>query len=370
MQKAFATQKIEINTRTVVKTVLLMLGLLMAWYLRAVFFMLFFAFILYSSFNPVVNKLEKLRIPRRGSIIIIYFIVFVVISIIFVIGANAIIEQVENLSSDFENIVASFIETITKAFPWLEDRVDPDQISKDIVKSSIENNSLVSSNTVSSAFGVLSSVGSGILAVFVVIMVSVYMMDRKNKFYEDLVNYLPKKYRKEIMDLMKRIETRLGAWFLGQLSLMLVVGFVTWVGVSLPGLFFESYTLDQYALPIALIAGLLEAVPNIGPSITVLIAIIVAVGSGNLTAGDTSAVIIGQSIYVAILGLLIQNLEAMFLVPIVMKKAVGVDPIVTILGIIAALSLFGIIGALLIIPVIATGQIVFEFYRERQVSEN
>jgi len=365
MKQLLATQRIEITTWTILKAVLILIGLFLLWELRAVSFMFFFAFILYSTFNPVVDWFEKRKVPRRLSILVIYLILFVVVSIIFVVGASALIDQVENLSSDFENIFASFIETITKTFPWLENRIDPGEVSKDIVRNNLENSGLFSSQTVTNAFGVLSSVGAAALAAFVVVMVSVYMLDRRDKFYSDIIKYLPHKYEKETMELMRRIETRLGSWFIGQFALMLAVGFVTWVGVSLPGLFFDTYTLDEYALPIALIAGLLEALPYLGPTITVLLAVIIAIGSGNLTNGDTSAVIIGQSMYMLVLGTLIQNLEAVFLVPMVMKKAVGIDPIVTVLGIIAAFGLFGMIGAILIIPVIATGQIIFEFYRER-----
>jgi predicted PurR-regulated permease PerM len=358
--------RIEITTWTIAKAILLLMGLFFFWQLRGVAFMLFFAFILYSAFKPVVDKLEQLKIPRKLSILLIYLVLFMIISIIFVVGANAIIDQIDNLSNDFEGIVSSFIETVSKTFPWLENRIDASELTKEILKNNITKGNLVTSNTLTNAFGVLSSVGAVVLAIFVVVMVSVYMLVRKEKFYARLVDYLPSRHRLNIMELMKRIETRLGSWFIGEVFLMFSIGFATWVGISLPGLFFDNYTLGQYALPIALIAGLLEAVPNLGPTMAVFLALIVAVGSGNLSNGDSTVVIVAQSIYVVAFGTLIQSLEALFLVPMVMKKAVGIDPIVTILGIIAALSLFGIVGALLIIPVIATGQIIFEFYQENK----
>jgi len=358
------TQRIEITTRTVFKVILLLLGLFLAWELRGIFFMLFFAFILYSTFDPVVDYFEHRMIPRWASIFVIYFLLFILISIIMVIGANVLIEQAQNLSSDFDRILTSFIDATTNAFPWLQDKINSEEITDKLLSGDVLQGRLISSDTLSSAFGVISSVGSIALGVFVVIMVSVYMLDRQEKFYSGLIDYVPKANKKKVMQLMKRIETGLGAWFIGQVILMFSVGFVTWVGVALPGLFFEDYTLGQYALPIALIAGLLEAVPNIGPTVTVFIAVFIAIGSGNLSEGDATVVILGQSIYVAILGIVIQNLEAMFLVPIVMKKAVGIDPIITILGIISALSLFGIVGAILVIPIVATGQIVFNFYQE------
>lgn len=364
MKQLKSSLSIEITTWTILKTIVLLVVLFVLWQLRAVAFMLFFAFILYSAFDPVIDYLEKRKVPRWLSIILIYLIGFALFTFILVVSANVLIDQVGNLSNDSDRIIRSFIDALTKVFPWLENRVDPSKIASDITGNGFSNK-LFSSNTVSNAFGVLNSVGSIILGIFVVVVLSIYMLNRQEKFYSPLVEYLPKSDRKVVLELMRRIEDGLGAWFVGELSLMFIIGLLTWIGIMLPSLFFPSYTLDQYALSLALIAGLLEAVPNIGPTITVLIAMIVAVGSGNLTTGDTTLIIVAQSGYVAALGTLIQNLEAVFIVPFVMKKAVGVDPIVTIIGVIAALSIFGIVGALLIIPIIATAQIAFNFYQEQ-----
>lgn len=355
--------RIEITTGTIVKAILVVVGLYFAWQLKAVFFMLFFAFILYSAFNPIVDRLQRRNIPRWMAIFFIYLMLFIVISFITVIGANVLIEQAQRLFKDLDNIILSFLEALEKIFPWLKDQFDYAQFSKDLSSQGLDK--LVSSSNLSSAFGVLSSVGSVGLAIFAVIMVSIYMLGRSEKFYLGIIRYFPKKQHADLSKLMKRVEVGLGSWFVGELILMLTVGFATGVGVALPGLFFESYTLDEYALPIALIAGLLEALPNLGSVITVVIGAIIAIGSGEMSTAEGTVATLAQASYILGLGLLIQNLEAVFLAPTVMKKAVGVDPIVTILAILGALSLFGIIGALVIVPLITTFQIAVDFYREK-----
>lgn len=332
------------------------------WQLKAVFFMLFFAFILYSAFNPVVNKLQKRNLPRWFAIFCIYLMLFIIISFITVLGANVLIGQVQALSKDLDSIIISFLQALERIFPWLQNQVDYNDFVQSLSSEGFHN--ILSSRNLFSAFGVLSSVGSVALAAFAVIMVSVYMLGRKEKFYLGIIKYFPKNHHQDLAKLMKKIEVGLGSWFVGELILMLSVGFFTGVGVALPGLFFDSYTLDDYALPIALIAGLLEALPNLGPTITVIISAIIAIGSGDLTTAESTVTTLAQASYVSGLGLLIQNLEAVFLVPAVMKKVVGVDPIVTILAIVGALGLFGIIGALIIVPIITTVQIIIDFYRE------
>ena len=362
MSSSKAITKIEITTLTIIKSVCILVGLYFVWQLKAVFFMLFFAFILYSAFNPVVNKLQKRNLPRWFAIFCIYLMLFIIISFITVLGANVLIGQVQALSKDLDSIIISFLQALERIFPWLQNQVDYNDFVQSLSSEGFHN--ILSSRNLFSAFGVLSSVGSVALAAFAVIMVSVYMLGRKEKFYLGIIKYFPKNHHQDLAKLMKKIEVGLGSWFVGELILMLSVGFFTGVGVALPGLFFDSYTLDEYALPIALIAGLLEALPNLGPTITVIISAIIAIGSGDLTTAESTVTTLAQASYVSGLGLLIQNLEAVFLVPAVMKKVVGVDPIVTILAIVGALGLFGIIGALIIVPIITTVQIIIDFYRE------
>jgi predicted PurR-regulated permease PerM len=107
--------------------------------------------------------------------------------------------------------------------------------------------------------------------------------------------------------------------------------------------------MHEYALPIAFIAAILEAIPTLGPVATAVIAIIIAVGSGSS---------IGTVIFIIVLFYLIQQLESSLVFPQVMAKVVGVDPIVTIVSVIAAYILFGIMGAIFIVPLIAVMRIL------------
>jgi predicted PurR-regulated permease PerM len=132
-------QKIEITTLTVVKTAAFLVGMFVIWQLRAVAFMLFFAFILYSAFDPVVDFFEKKKVPRWVTIVLIYLIGFALLTFILVVSANALIDQVGNLSKDSDSIIKSFIEALTKVFPWLENKIDPSKLAKDITGNGLSN---------------------------------------------------------------------------------------------------------------------------------------------------------------------------------------------------------------------------------------
>ena len=133
---------------------------------------------------------------------------------------------------------------------------------------------------------------------------------------------------------MSQIDDKLGAWLRGQVVLCFSIGLLSWVTLTLINL--------PYAVPLAVFAGIFEAVPTIGPILSAVPAIIVA-----LTIDPKIA------ITVAIIYFVIQMLENHVLVPNIMRHAVGLNPIIVIVGIMIGGSLMGITGALLAIPFIS-----------------
>ena len=128
-----------------------------------------------------------------------------------------------------------------------------------------------------------------------------------------------------------KAEKRLNAWFWGELTLMTVVGIFTFIGLNLIGI--------RYALPLAVLAGLLEVVPNMGPVISAVPAVLIGMTYSYFTGFSTLA-----------LYFIIQQLENTFIVPFIMKRAVGLTPIVTLIALIVGGKLGGVMGILLAIP--------------------
>ena len=138
---------------------------------------------------------------------------------------------------------------------------------------------------------------------------------------------------KRVFSIINEVENRLGAWVRGELTLMTVIGVLTYIGLTILGV--------QYALPLALFAGLLEIVPIIGPIISGVPAVLVA-----LTISP------GLALVVIALYILIQQLENSLIVPTVMNRAIGLSPLVTILALMIGARLAGVGGALLSIPIV------------------
>ena len=138
---------------------------------------------------------------------------------------------------------------------------------------------------------------------------------------------------------MRKIERRLGSWFIGQITLGVSIGIATYIGLNLLGI--------EFALSLAIIAGLLEIVPIIGPIISAVPAVLIA-----LTTSPVLAVIVIALFFI------IQQLENNILVPMVMRKALGLPPLVTIIALMIGGRLAGVSGMVLAVPIVVISQLV------------
>jgi len=142
---------------------------------------------------------------------------------------------------------------------------------------------------------------------------------------------------------MLKVENKIGSWFRGQLFLCFIVGLVT-TGILL-------LLRVRYALVLGFLAGVLEIIPVVGP-ILAAIPIVIAGFSTSIGVGILSIVSV----------IIIQQLENSILVPIVMRKAVGLNPVITLIGVIIGKEIMGLVGVLLAIPVLAVITVFFQEY--------
>jgi predicted PurR-regulated permease PerM len=180
---------------------------------------------------------------------------------------------------------------------------------------------------------------------------SIYLIVRKENVYDGILLMINKKQRKGYIDLLSKIEVKLGEWLRTELFIMIFIGMIVWAGIMLPGLFVQNYNLSNYALPIAFVAMILEIIPGTGVVVAGFIAALIAIGSNQPYI----------ALYIGILFIFVQQLETSVLIPNVMSKVVGVDPILSITGFLAFYILFGPIGAVLVVPLMIVIQLVFDF---------
>lgn len=316
-------KKIEISQRTIVFSVGFVILIWLLFFIRDILLQVFVALLIMSILNPTVTKLHKRKVPRAVSVLIVYIAVLAVV--VFAVAAilPPLVEQTSTFATNIPKYLAELsipifvVDEVTKELTSQLGKL-PSQFLK---------------------IGV--SVFSNIFNVLTVFILGLYLLLAREKFDQQFRSVMKKEHSETMARIIDQLEVKLGGWARGELVLMLLVGFATYLGLAILGV--------PYALPLALIAGLLEIVPNIGPFLAAIPAVLVGFGISPLTGVATAA-----------LGILVQQVENYLFVPKVMEKSVGVSPIITLLSLIIGFKLAGIPGALLSVPVTITFKVLLD----------
>jgi len=305
-------QKIEISSKTIVFTVLFLLLLNFIWAVRELIFSLFIAFIIMSALKPLVTLLEKYKIPRTIGTFIAY-VVFLgtfieILSFIF----PPLISETILLFRNFPSILESLIPNVR--------RMDLSFMTQYIP------------NITSEVFNFARYIFSNAVFTISTIFFGFYFLVEENPMKNFLTQFFSDEKTNRVVSIFEKVEKRMNAWFWGEAVLMVLVGLLTFLGLNLIGM--------KYALPLAVLAGLLEVVPNLGPVISAVPAALV---------GFSQSYMMG--IAALALAFIVQQLENNLIVPFVMKKAVGLNPIITLIALVVGGKLAGVLGVLLAIPI-------------------
>jgi len=318
-------KKIEISHRTIVFTVFFLAFLWFMYFIRDVILQVFVALLIMTILNPTVSKLHsRLRVPRAVSVLIVYILVFGFLSFGMAVAIPPFAEQ----TTSFANNIPSYISELSI----------PDFIASGLTQ---ELASLLG-NLPSQIIRLSVSIFSNVLAVFSVFIFALYFLLARENLDSQLAQiFEDQNMEKKIERTINKLELKLGGWARGQIILMVMVGLSTYIGLSLIGV--------PYAVPLALLAGILEIIPNIGPFLSAVPAIVVGFGISPLTG-----------IAVAALSILIQQVENYVFVPKVMQKSAGINPIVTLLSLLIGFKVAGIVGAILSVPIVITTKVIME----------
>jgi len=330
---------------------------------------------------PVVTFLHhRLRMPRLLAILLSYLVLIVVILLSPLILLPPVIDGYNVIAGlDYQALAGNLlrwteeslvsvsrVETSLLGFssvanPALE-ALRNTSLTKLMALPSFENvfTSVRStlSFTLNAATSLAGSVVAGGLAIILTLLYSIYFSLDADKLGPRFLEVVPEPYRPEIATLINRLSATWRAYFRGQFVLMFTVGTITLVGNSALGL--------PGALSLAVVAGLLELIPNFGPFIAVIPAVIVALLQGSTYWGVNNFVF---ALMVIGFYILVQQAENNFIVPRVLGGAVKLHPLVIMGGVVIGASVAGIIGALLAAPVIASGKEIISYLYAKILSQ-
>jgi len=322
------TQKIEISTISIFRALLVIGGIALVYRLTGVVMVIMFAIVIASAVQPFVRWFESKRVPRVVAVLLLYLMIVALGVILSSLIIPSVLNEMSSLSSSLPRITAELSTTLDKAqagAPRYLDFLGEVQNIVEVISGYLQQFSQSAFNLVAAAFG-------GLISFLAVVVISFYLSVMKNGVENFLEAVIPERYEEYVVDLWRRVETKVGLWLQGQLLLALIVGLLVFVGLSLLRV--------KFALIFAILAMVLEIIPVAGPVLAAIPAILVAFLQ-NPTLG----------LWVLAMWIVIQQTESHVLVPLVLGKSVGMNPIVVILAILIGGELAGIPGALLAVPV-------------------
>lgn len=340
-------QTITISVRTILTVLLIVLGLYFFWYVREIIATLLAALLLAALIEPFASWMQKRHIPRGLAVLIVYVVLCAVTALVLFLMIPLVVDQIlqllSNLQANADNIARSLGQfQSTLAEYGFEENF------KQFLGSAQETINQQITGLFSTVTGIFYAMG----ALFVMLMLAFYMVVEEQSARRYFKTFLPEQYQPFVAHLLGKMQGKIGAWLRGQLILGLIVGACVYVGLTFLGV--------NYALLLALLAGLLEIVPFVGPIISMVPAVIVAFTQHPL-----------KGLFVLVLYVMVQQLENNILVPKIMQKVTGLNPIVSIVALLVGIKLGGgsgdsftfigaTIGAVLSIPVATMGAVILE----------
>lgn len=305
-----------------------MFAVVLLYFLRNVVAIVVFAVLLASIVEPFVTRLHTLRIPKWISMIIVYLFLLLISAGVLVLIFPTLIDQTTQALTSY----APYIEQMTGGSVNVTNILSDDIFEQnfDQLITSFQQSGLI--DAVPQFLSVLSSAFGGMMTLFVIFILAFYLVVEENKLLKGLNSILSKKYRTFTDYLIPVLRKKVGRWIRGQLFIMFMIFLLTYTVLSVLGV--------PYALLLALLAGLFEILPFIGPMLSVIPAVVIALSLSPLSA-----------FLVAFFYFIIQQIEAEILTPKVMQKAVGLNPVIIIIAVMVGFEIGSVVGAMLAIPI-------------------
>ena len=320
---------VKITAGTVVTTVLVLAGAALLWYLRNEVLMILTAVVIASSMEPGIRALNRWGMHRVLAVVAIYLTVIAVVASIIVFFIPPVLD-------DAANFLARLPDTLHA--------LDASTAGKSSVLPISDISSLLSSANIArslsstlggSAGGAVTAVSTffgGALSFILVVVFSFYFCVQETGVEDFLHVVSPMAYHDYIMSLWKRAQEKIGKWMQGQFLLGLLVGTLIYLGLVILGM--------PFALLLAVLAAICELIPVFGQILMLVPGVVIA-----FTAGGPQL-----ALEVGCLFIIVHQFESHLFYPLVVKKVIGMPPLMVILALVVGGKMAGFVGVLLAVP--------------------
>ncbi len=338
-------QNSDISIVAVLKVAAVALALVFLYLVKDILIILFLAVIIASTVSLFANALERKRIPRLIGVLLVYLAGIIALVLIFYFMIPPIIDEIKQLAV----VLPDYYDTFSKQIFKTTSVISPDY-AKNAQEILLNFGEKIKELT-SGVFNVVSILFGGAVSFIAIIVISFYLAIQKKGVEDFLRLVTPQDQEGYVLDVWRRVERKLGKWLEGQLILALIMGAAVFLGLTFIGL--------PYALLLGMIAGILEIVPMAGPILSALLGVSVAFLVSPFLA-----------LLTLIFYVIVQQMENHILVPLLMQKATGLNPVVVIIALLAGAKLGGVLGMLIAVPLATIAGELLEDFAKRKVSNS
>jgi len=295
-----------------------------------------FALVISILFEPTIGLLARKRVPRLVAVVFVYLFIFGILSYLSYLSLPFFISEIQNFSEVLPQQIPGFFERISPLFKQLGIEAFE---SFDTFMNSFRN---VFDQMAKNVFSTLIIVFGGIMATFFTISMALFLSLEKGLMEKGLTLFFPKKYEAYLSELWQKSKQKVVGWFLMRVIGVIFVGISSFIAFSFLGV--------HYPLSLAVIAGVSDFIPIIGPLVAIIfISMVVSVDS-----------LLKAAFVFAAFGI-IELIENGVLFPILAKRIIRIPPIIVLIALFIGGKLWGVLGAILLIPLVA---ILFEFLKD------
>lgn len=323
-----------ISTGTIIRFFLVAILLLAVYYISDVLLLVIAAIVFASAIEPAVRRLGRYHVNRVVAVIFIYLLIAIILG-------TLLIFFVPIVATDLIGFLNSVPRTISLQDLWSPVQTLGFHMGAAIPEGSVSLTDFITGlqtvviGTTDNAFQTASVLFGGFLGLILIVVLSFYLAVQDEGVADFLRIVTPVRRQGYIVDLWKRSQKKIGYWLQGQILLGVVVGVLVYLVLMVVGI--------PHALVLAILAAVFEIIPVFGPIISSVPAILVAFTTSGL---GTGFLLIG-------LYIIIYQFESQLFYPLVVKKIVGISPIVVILALVIGAKLAGVLGAIIAVPLSA-----------------
>jgi predicted PurR-regulated permease PerM len=336
-------KKIEISPKSILIFLTMVLGCVFLYLIRDILMILFIAIVVASAFDPWVTYLQKKRTSRIISAIFIYTVFSAAVILFFYFLIPSLAHDSAAFVSHFSDYYHTQLNEYLQPFGDIVPIESGDILNK--IPEYIQQRSASGG-----IFDAMMTVVGGFVAGISIMVISLYLL-MQDRGIEKFLRYVtPLRHETYVLSTWEKVQKKLSAWVRGQIFLGFTIGVMTYVGLTILKV--------KYALILAVIAGIFELVPMIGPIFSAIPAMVIGF-SQNPFIGF---MVLGLYIF-------IQQTENHIIVPMVMKKVTGLNRVIVILSLLIGAKLGGVLGMIVAVPLAAVVVEIFADFVEKKPLE-